>query len=108
MTYNMSGIVLFASNGDRNRAHRAVQKMLDDWNTQHAVDQQFTQIRFTDTTGQQLDDDGNGTGPALPAIDFEYSCPTYDPIGLAYSSIYFDINSNAYVEILGLSLWFSG
>ena len=94
MPYHLAGQVTFTGNGDRNRAKNAVGNLLSDWNSTHGPDQDFTQVRLANTT----------IG-GLPALDFEYTCLDAASVELADNAIHFDIDSNAYVEILGLSIW---
>lgn len=94
MPYHLAGQVTFASNGERQRARNAVSNLLSDWNSTHDASQDFTQVRLVNTT----------IGGLL-ALDFEYTCLDEAAVSLAHSAIHFDVDSNAYVEILGLSIW---
>jgi hypothetical protein len=94
MPYHLAGQVTFASTGDRNRASRAVGKLLSDWNSTHDASQDFTQVRLANT---------NIGG--LVALDFEYTCLDQESVEMAHQAIHFDVDSNAYVELLGLSIW---
>ncbi len=95
MAFHLAGQVTFASNSARNRASRAVAKLIADWNSAHPAAEDFTTVQMLDT----ILIDG------LAAIDFHYTCPTSEPIELAHAAIHFDIDSNAYVDMLGLSTW---
>lgn len=94
MPYHLAGQVTFSGNGERNRARNAVSNLLADWNSTHGPEQDFTQVRLA-----------NIAIGGLPALDFEYTCLDESSVMLAHSAIHFDVDSNAYVEILGLSVW---
>lgn len=105
MPYHLSGQVLFSSNGERNRARNAVQNMLNDWNSTHPTNEDFTQVRFQSVTlVGSADHSPEVPGQSYPAIDFEYTCPSESPIMQAQIAIQFDIDSNAYVNIRNLSV----
>jgi hypothetical protein len=105
MPYHLSGQVLFAGNGDRNRARNAVQNLLNDWNSTHPANEDFTQVRLASVTlVGEPGNDGEVVGQSYPSIDFEYTCPSEGPIMLAQSAIHFDIDSNAYITIRNLSV----
>jgi hypothetical protein len=94
MPYHLAGQVTFSGNGERNRAKNAVDRLLADWNSTHDASADFTTVRLL-----------NSTIGGLPALDFEYTCLDQAAVELAHSAIHFDVDSNAYVEILGLSIW---
>lgn len=94
MPFHLAGQVTFGGNGERTRARNAVSNLLADWNSTHEATQDFTQVRLV-----------NSTIGGLPALDFEYTCLDQTAVELAHSAIHFDVDSNAYVEILGLSIW---
>jgi hypothetical protein len=106
MPYHLAGQVLFAGNGDRNRARNAVQNMLTDWNGTHPVEERFTQVRFNNVSLLgEADSEGEVAGQSYPSIDFEYTCPSEGPTLMAQQAVHFDIDSNAYVVIRGLSVY---
>ncbi len=105
MPYHLSGVVLFQTNGERNRARNAVQTMLNDWNSTHPTTEDFTQVRFNNiSVVGEANNAPEVQGQSYPAIDFEYTCSSEQSIMQAQIAIQFDIDSNAYVNIRNLSV----
>lgn len=105
--YHLDGVITFDSIAQRNRANKAVAKLVADWNAVHTVDRQFTVVRMSDVTLEGESEEGVPTGVMHPAVDFAYTIPETGQadVELAHDAIYFNLNSNAYRDILGLSIW---
>jgi hypothetical protein len=103
--YHLAGVISFDTSQAMNRARRAVERWISDWNSAHPANEDFTLVRMDEVTVVDEDDNGNPTGLTLPALDFEYTSPSQASMETAHSALHADTVANQYNDILGLSIW---